>query len=179
MPFNYRSTNATGYTHHGGALVVGAELGSGIELNPTSSGNAPNIMPAGDEANKGITIQSKGTGTITIGSSVNQPVVITSTNVRFGASTSPLGLIQQYYVEWTVPALSSAASAESTVTVIGLTTASHLLFTPSQKVNSTVTGVITSVRCSTADELVIITSNVSVSSLSGSTQSGRLLQIGF
>ncbi len=81
---NYRSTNVLqGGSHTGGALVVGVEAGSGIELNATSSGNAPTILPAGDEANKGLTIAAKGTGTLTLGSSANQPLVITSSAVTF------------------------------------------------------------------------------------------------
>lgn len=69
MPMQYRSTNLVGYTHHGGALVVGVEQESGIELNPTSSGNAPVITSAGDETNKGIILKAKGTGSVTIGDS--------------------------------------------------------------------------------------------------------------
>jgi len=160
---NYRSTNNTGYTHHNGAFVVGVELGSGIELNPTSSAATPNIMPAGDEANKSITIQGKGTGGVQIGAN----------------STSGQILNQRYFVEFTVPALSSASSAESTVTVLGLTTNSVILIQPRLKLNSTVTGVHVTARCSTADELVVEFHNTSQSSLSGSTQSAYVFQIAF
>lgn len=184
--FNYRSTNGIGYTHFGGAMVVGTEVGSGIELNPASTGTAPNIMPAGDETNIGITLQSKGTGTITIGSSANQPLVIASTGVTMAGSiklgsgsTTSVSLLQRYLVQWTVPALSSGASAESTVTVTGLTTNSILVFQPRVILNSTVVGVAATVRCSTANELVIINHNISESSLSGSTQSAYLLQFSF
>lgn len=163
MPFNYRSTNTTGYSHHGGALVVGTELGSGIEFNPTSSGAAPTILPAGDETDKSLLIAGKGAGGVLIGS----------------GSTTAQTKNQRYLVQFTVPALSSASSAESTVTVTGLTTNSCLFFTPRTKLNSTVTGVFTTVRCSTADELVIEFHNCSQSSLSGSTQSGYLFQVAF
>lgn len=161
---NYKSTNADGrFTHFGGALVAGAELGSGIELNATSSGAIPSILPVGDETNKDIRIAGKGTGGIRLGTN----------------STTPQALNQRYLVEWTVPALSSASSAESTVTVTGLTTNSCLFITPRTKLNSTVTGVFVTCRCSTADELVIETHNCSQSSLSGSTQSAYLFQISF
>jgi hypothetical protein len=163
MPFNYRSTNATGYTHFGGAMVIGTELGSGIEINPTSSGAVANIQAAGDEAAKSIAIMGKGTGGVQLGS----------------ASTTPIALMQRYLVQFTVPALSSASSAESTVTVLGLTTNSCLFITPRTKLNSTVTGVCLTARCSTADELVVEYHNVSQSSLSGSTQSAYLFQISF
>ena len=96
----------------------------------------------------------------------------------FGSTTAQV-LNQQYYVQFTVPALSSASSAESTVTVTGLTTNSILFFTPTQKLNSTVTGVFITPRCSTVNELTLLISNCSQSSLSGSTQSGRLFQVGF
>lgn len=75
MPMQYRSTNVIGYSHHGGALVVGVEQESGIELNPTSSGASPTIIPAGDETNKGIILKGKGTGAVTIGDS-SQAVTI-------------------------------------------------------------------------------------------------------
>ena len=75
MPMQYRSTNVIGYSHHGGALVVGVEQESGIELNPTSSGSAPVITSAGDETNKGITLKGKGSGAVTIGDS-SQSVTI-------------------------------------------------------------------------------------------------------
>lgn len=161
---NYRSTNPDGrYTHFGGALVIGAEYGSGIEINPNSSGNAANIIPAGDESAKDLRIAGKGAGGVRVGAN----------------STTPQVLNQRYFVEATVPALSSASSAESTVTVVGLTTNSCLILQNRVKLNSTVTGVFATARCSTADELTIEWHNVSQSSLSGSTQSFYLFQIGF
>lgn len=233
---NYRSTNASGrYTHLGGALVVGAEFGSGIELNPNSSGSVPNITAAGDETNKGLTIMGKGSGALTLGSTTAVtnivgssivfgssagatigstlaltsvigssitiissggltvgssigPVTIGGSSLTFNstggiqvgpASTTPILLMQRYLVQATVPALSSASSAESTVTVSGLTTNSCLFLSPRAKLNSTVTGVFATARCSTADELTIEFHNCSQSSLSGSTQSWYLFQISF
>lgn len=160
----YRSTNPDGrYTHWGGANVIGVEFGSGIEINPNSSGSAPNIIPCGDEAAKSLTIGGKGTGGVQIG--VN--------------STTPVTLAQRYRVDFTVPALSSASSAESTVTLVGLSTSSILVLQNRIKLNSTVTGVTVNARCSTADELTIEFHNISQSSLSGSTQSAYLLEFRF
>lgn len=160
----YRSTNPDGrYVHWGGAGVFGVEYGSGIEFNPNSSGVAPIIQPAGDEAAKDIHIKGKGTG-----------------GVRLGlGSTTAVAMMQRYRIDATVPALSSASSAESTVTVTGLTTNSILILQNRVKLNSTVTGVTATARCSTADELVIEWHNISQSSLSGSTQSFYLLQFAF
>lgn len=65
----YRSTNAEGrFVHFGGALVAGVAFGSGIELNPTSSGGVARIQPVGDESAKSIAILGKGTGGVYIGS---------------------------------------------------------------------------------------------------------------
>lgn len=95
------------------------------------------------------------------------------------ASTTAIALIQRYRVDATVPALSSASSAESTVTLVGLTTNAVLILQNRQKLNSTVTGVTATARCSTADELTIEWHNISQSSLSGSTQSFYLLAFQF
>lgn len=160
----YRSTNAEGRAQHsGGAFVSGVEFGSGIELNPTSSGAAPVITVAGDESAKDLKIQGKGTGGLRIGS----------------ASTTAITVVQRYFVEATVPALAAGASAESTVTVSGLTTNSILMLQNRLKLNSTVTGVRAEARCSTADELTIEFANISASTLSGSTVSFYLLRFGF
>lgn len=102
-----------------------------------------------------------------------------SVNTSPAVSTSFLQMIQRYRVDFSVPTLSSNAAAASTVTVTGLTTNSLLLFTPRVQVNSSVVGVEVHARCSTADELTLTFLNGSVSSLSGSTQSGYLLQFAF
>ena len=60
----------------------------------------------------------------------------------------------------------------------GLTTNSVLLLQNRLKTNST-GDVDMAVRCSTVNELVILFRNQSGSTLSGSTQSGTLLQFGF
>ena len=65
---NYRSTNGSGkYMHVGGAIIAGAEFGSGIELNPNSSGADPNITAAGDESNKNLRLTGKGAGGVVFG----------------------------------------------------------------------------------------------------------------
>lgn len=168
MPFNYRSTNNTGYTHHGGALVVGTELGSGIELNPTSSGAAANIKPAGDESAKSLNLQGKGTGGIQIGA----------------ASTTAFTLMQRYFLEFTVPALSSAgasgAQVDSTATFAGASTTDVFIVQQRVAYNSTTDpAVYVTARCSTADELKLTIWNHGASSLSGSTMSAYLIQFKF
>lgn len=100
-------------------------------------------------------------------------------NTNPASCTSFLQMVQRYRIDFSVPALSSNAAAASTVTVTGLTTNSLLLFTPRVQVNSSVVGVEVHPRCSTADELTLTFLNGSVSSLSGSTQSGYLLQFAF
>lgn len=94
-------------------------------------------------------------------------------------STTALLLLQRYLIGYTVPALSSFSASLSTVTVTGLTTNSALSLTPRLQTNSTVLGVTMEPRCSTANELSITFMNFTPSSLSGSTQSGYLLQFGF
>lgn len=200
----YRSTNADGnFVHFGGALVAGANSGSGIELNPNSSGSNPIITSAGDETNKGLTVRGKGTGTLVLGSSVGsqtinaQTVTVNSTSLVLGAgvgssitlnssanvigaaSTTPIAFIQRYRVDYTVPAMSSFSGAETTVTVTGLTTNSVLFLQNRLKLNSTITGLHARARCSTADELVVELYNVTGSSLSGSTVSAYLIQFSF
>ena len=86
-PMDYRSTNADGrYTHFGGALVAGVEFGRGIELNPDSTAAAPNIKPAGDDANIGMLVKAKGTGELAIGDSSN--TVVIRGNPKVGSTAS-------------------------------------------------------------------------------------------
>ena len=100
-------------------------------------------------------------------------------NTSPATSTSFVQMVQRYRVDFTVPALSSQSADTSTVTVTGLTTNSVLVFTPRVQVNSSVVGIEVHARCSTADELTLTYLNGSVSSVSGSTQSGYLLQFAF
>lgn len=165
MPFNYRSTNTTGFTHHGGALVVGTEAGSGIELNPTSSGDNAIIVPAGDETNKSLTIKGKGAGGVAIGSS--------GSNILDARA---------FTVQFTPPALSSGQAsvsvAQSTHTVTGLSTGTLLIFTPTGPIANAYT---VRPHCSTVNELRLMWGNTSQSTLGTgeSTNRGTLLQFRF
>lgn len=94
-------------------------------------------------------------------------------------STTSILLMQRYQVDYTVPVMSSYTAAASTFTVAGLTTNSVLVLTPRLQTNSSVVGIMMEPRCSTANELTITFTNESASSISGSTQSGYLLQFGF
>lgn len=158
----YRSTNVTqGWNHHGGALVVGVEAGSGIEFNPNSSANAPNIMPAGDEADKSIQIQGKGAGGVIIGA----------------GSTSPSKGVQQYLIQYTPAALAATAASQSTITVVGLATNSALFFTPLSPAVSAVYAY--RVQCSTAGELRFTEQNISGSSIGSGQSTSRGLLVEF
>lgn len=158
---NYRSTNADGrYVHFGGALVSGAEFGSGIELNPNSSGANPNIMPAGDETNKGITLKAKGSGTVTIGDSSNS-----------------VQLAKTFTIEFTPAVLAASTSVQSTITVTGLSTGRPLLFTPITPGLSMAYAF--RVQCSTASELRFTQQNITASTIGTgeSTARGVLIQL--
>lgn len=102
-----------------------------------------------------------------------------SANTSPATSTTFLQLMQVYRVDYTIPTMSSNASAASTVTVAGLTTNSVLILTPRQQNNSSVVGIEVEPRCSTANELALQIFNASGSSITGSTQSGYLLQFAF
>jgi hypothetical protein len=102
------------------------------------------------------------------------------TAIRIGqASTTTITKIQRFRVDWTVPALAAGASAETTVTVSGLSTSDVMIFQPRVTINSSVAGMVAQGRCSTASELVLVQVNNSASTLSGSTQSGYLLVVSF
>jgi hypothetical protein len=100
--------------------------------------------------------------------------------IRIGqGSTTTLQRIERYRVDWTVPALSSGGSATSTLSVANLSTSDVMVFQPHRPINSTVEGVQALPRCTLAGELVLVQSNNSISTLSGSTASGTLLVFGF
>lgn len=105
--------------------------------------------------------------------------MLLNVNTDPGGSTTFITVIQRYRVDYTVPTLSSNSASVSTVTLVGLTTNSILMLTPRLQNNSTVAGVHIEPRCSTADELSLTFINGAVSSLTGSTQSGYLLQFAF
>ena len=177
-----RSTNEIGYTHFGGDVTAQVNSSHGVRLSGGSTGGV--VEAVGDDTNVAIRLRAQGAGVVFLATG-SQSIVAASTAFRLGnASTSDIVFLQKYRIDWTVPALSSAgaagASADSTVTVTGLTTGSVLLFGQTQQWNSTVDpGVIVTVRCSTVDELKITSHNVNASSLSGSTKSGTLLQFAF
>jgi len=100
-------------------------------------------------------------------------------NTVSATSTTYLQMLQVYRVDYTVPTLAVGAAAASTVTVTGLTTNSVLVLTPRQQNNSSVVGITVEARCSTANELALQILNASGSTISGSTQSGYLLQFAF
>lgn len=95
------------------------------------------------------------------------------------SSTTAVLLMQRYRVDYTVPVMSSYSASASTLTVTGLTTNSILVLSPRLQTNSSVVGIMMEPRCSTVNELTITFVNETASSISGSTQSGYLLQFGF
>lgn len=90
-PMNYQSTQADGRSvHFGGAVVSGKEFGRGVELNPvtsTTAASVPNVMPAGDDANIGLVVKAKGTGTLTLGDSSNTVSILGGT-VNVGSTAT-------------------------------------------------------------------------------------------
>ena len=90
-PMNYRSSNADGrYVHFGGALVAGVEYGNGVELNPSSTGAAPVITPAGDDSAINLIVKGKGTGGVFLGSTAAGTAAIkgafaANSTISFGA----------------------------------------------------------------------------------------------
>lgn len=161
----YRSTNPDGrYVHFGGAVVAGVESGSGIELNPNSSGVAPIIQPVGDETAKNLLIKGKGTGGVIVGNS----------------SGTALKEIRGFTVHFTPPELSTGAAGAvaSTHTVAGLSTGTVLMFTPVNPMSELIT---VRAACSTANELKLIFGNLTASTIGTglSTNHGTLLQFSF
>ena len=171
----FRSTNDQGYTHLKGDLISNVSSGGvqnsshGVHLTGSNTGGI--IQAAGDETNIRLIVRGKGSGGVSLGSTAQ--------------STTALAFIQRYRIDWTVPALSSAgldaSFGDSTVTVTGATTNSIYVFQERVNLNSTnSTGLFVSrVRCSTADEIRITVANGGASTISGSTMSGYLLQVGF
>lgn len=178
----FRSTNGK-FVHYGGDVLSNTDDSShGVQLTGGSTGGI--VQAAGDEANITLRVRGVGTGQTILGTT-GAIVTLNSTGTQIGErSTTALAYFQRYRIDWTIPALSSAgaagASADSTVTVTGLTTNSVLLFGQTQVWNSTTDpGVLVTVRCSTAAELKITSHNIGPSTLSGSTKSGTLIQFGF
>ena len=184
---DFRSTNDN-YTHHQGDIISNVSSGGiqnsshGIHLTGGSTGGI--VQPAGDEANIALNLRGKGSGAVNLGSTTSGLTLNSSATQLGSASTTGIALIQRYRVDWTVPALSSAgidaASGDSTVTVTGLTTNSILVIQRRGALNSTnSTGLFLTCCCSTADELRLTVHNIGASTISGSTMSAYLLQVGF
>ena len=180
---NYRISDAGGTIQESnisqGALI-GADLGSGVEVVPTlSTTTAPTLRSAGDEASKGLIIGTKGTGTLTLGSSANQPVVITSTAMTLGTSTSGVRGIDRYLIQYTPASLPASTSVQSTITVLNLSTTSVLFFTPLTPGLSMAYAY--RVQCSTAAELRFTEQNITGSTIGTgeSTSRGMLLELKF
>lgn len=85
---DYRSTNAVGFVHFGGEVVIGAQDGSGISLNSGSSAVGPVISVQGDATNIPVTIKAKGTGKVTLGDSSNSVAFLGSVQVGSTAAGS-------------------------------------------------------------------------------------------
>jgi hypothetical protein len=182
----FRSTNDR-RVHFQGDIVSNVSSGGvgnsshGIHLTGGSTGGI--VTAAGDETNIALNVFGKGTGPLVLGST-GAAAVLNSTTTRIGsASTSNIAMVQRYFVEFTVPALSTDATAgayaESSVTVTGLTTNSVLVLGQRVAWNSTFGGIGIRVRCSTANSLNVAFSNFGGSTLSGSTMSAYLLQYKF
>lgn len=172
-----RSTSGIGYTHYGGDVTAQVDSSHGVRLSGGSTGGI--VEAVGDDTNVSLTIRAQGAGGITIGST-NQALVFNSTTTRIGSgSTTAIGNIDRYLVQYTVPALSSGpAASESTVAVTGLTTNSILIL-QNRLINNSTGQVSLHARCSSANELTIQFVSNDASSLSGSTQSAYLLQFRF
>ena len=173
----FRSSNSK-FTHFQGDVLSNIDDSShGVMLSGGSTGGV--VSPVGDEANVGLTVRSKGTGPLTIGSTGSALTLNSTTTIIGSGSTTPIADVERYLVQYTVPALSSGPFAsESTVTVAGLTTNSILML-QNRLINNSTGQVSLHARCSTANELTIQFVSNDASTLSGSTQSGYLLQFRF
>ena len=174
MPISERSTNTKGFVHFGGDIVSGVEDGVGIVVGSASTGAIPYLEPIADST-ASIGIRAKGTGDVRIGNSSN--AIALKGPVSIGnASTTAIPLIQQYTVQYTIPALAASASAESTYTVAGLTTNCGLFLTPQDPLNAAYTY---QARCSTAAELVVRGGNLLGSTIGSAGTTGRFKLIAF
>jgi hypothetical protein len=178
-----------------GAVVVGNSSSPLSVVGPMYAlGDFNSSVGVFTHTGSSVTIQPSSVGGVAIGTSSNpiaiagSSVAVTSTHVNLnssriaigsGASTTALSAIKRHLIQFTVPALSSGGSAESTLTLTGATTNSIFVVQPRSAINSSVTGVDLRVRSTVADEIVLTFANDSLSTLSGSTQSAYLLQFLF
>lgn len=151
---------ATRESNVAGSLLVGADQGGGVEVVATvSTSGTPSIVPAGDEANKGLTVKAKGTGTLTLGDSSNA--------LRVG---------NVFTVQFTPAALAASAASQSTITVAGLSTGRPIYGMVQSPVN--LDGAYQfRFQCSTANELRLTQQNISGSTIGSGESTGRFLLV--
>jgi hypothetical protein len=163
----YRADNDTSAAAYGtresniaGSALIGADQGGGVEVVATVSTSAtPFIVPAGDEANKSLTVKAKGTGTLTLGDSSN---VVQIGNV--------------FTVQFTPAALAANAQSQSTITVTGLSTGRPVFGMVQSPTN--LSGAYNfRFQCSTANELRLTQQNMTGSSIGSGESTGRFLLI--
>lgn len=143
--------NSSAASHLGGDLVVGVESSHGVQLSGGSTGGI--VEPVGDDSAITLNVRAKGTAGIQLGV----------------GSTSGLLRVQRYLVQFTPPAIAATTSAESTFTVVGLSTTSMLVF---NTMGSSGAYIITP-RCSTGDELVLKFTNPWASTFGTGQSTGR------
>lgn len=204
----FRSTNDNGWVHFQGDLISNVSSGQainsshGVHLTGGSTGGI--VQPAGDETNIALNVRGKGSGLVNLGTAsqtlqltstavttpaglslgtATQPFFLNSTTATLGSrSTTAIAYMQRYRVDFTVPALSSNGAAgsyaESSLTTAGVTTGALYFLTQQKPYNSTYQ-VMINVRCSTLGSVNFGYTNFGVSTLTGSTMSAQLFQIGF
>ena len=132
-------------------------------------------------AGSGITLGAVGSTGSFAGSSFTfaTPVLISTRALVGGASTSAMGLIQRYAIDFTPPVLAAAEAAWQTYTVTGLSTQSAVFISPHLAFSSQY--VWSSPRCSTADQLSVLWTNQLGSSIGTgeSTNQWRVVQFAF
>lgn len=173
----FPSSNTDGANPAHGDIVSNVGSSHGTRLSGGSTGAI--VTATGDDANITLKVAGKGTGETRIGNS-SSPVVLSG---PIGSSGSVLTEMRAFTVQFTAPALSSGAataSAESTVTVTGVSTGTVLVFTPTNPIGA---GYGLRVRCSTANELTmawqLAASGASTIGTGESTNRGTLLQFRF
>ena len=103
-----RSTNTLGYVHFGHDRVAGGEEGSAVRLGPGSTGATAIIEPISDSDTAALTIQAKGTATVTLGNSSNAVAIVGSAITLTGAGL-PIKAAYSTTFAYAYTALSSGA----------------------------------------------------------------------
>lgn len=140
----FRSTNVIGYSHFQGDLVTNVGSSHGVQISGGSTGGS--IFPVGDDANISLTIGSKGTGALNLGSTVagapaalgsastgNVTIGSTNSTVFISGSTAPFsGFLRMTDTAVATPnfATTNAMVMETTHAFAGLTTNYFLLAQP-------------------------------------------------